>query len=352
MIKSLALESGLGLWKLGIGLSLLLVLAPGLGYGQDSSKSSGGIPKKVAPAAKKVAQPVAKKGTEVNSEESQGPETPAGHYEIFKDDRAEEALGKLKSVGKDCPPKIVSDIRSMAAGQIPVDSETIQKFVSGMANRLTDKSNINAVVSPPANLLPTSPAARAVAVTVDNLIDPLLSAKALKNTSFLNAYNQELLATLPQLLNNHLVSRIQAAIVLAQTGSAQNLPIFLAQLKDPKQTIWVKLWATRGITNIVDGGRSADSALSATDASNAAKAVVDYLKAEKELPWPAQLRALETLGALRQPGLPSSPQKAEIAATAMQFLADPDARLEVRVKAAWAMGMFQVAPRSQNITFR
>ncbi len=335
-----------------------LISSHGFAQAQDDPKPSSGTTKKDASAPKKDAETAPKKtaepATAAKEEEADVPAA-TGNYEIFKDDRAEEALGKLKSVGKSCPDTVVAAVKIMAAGEGEVDNDTIQKFVQGMAFKLTNKSSINALINPspvpsgPNQKVP--PVSREIGIAVDNLIDPLLIAKAVKNKAFLTAYNKELLATLPPLLNNHLVSRVQAAIVLAQTGNPQVVPIFLTQLKDPKQTVWVKLWATRAITNLVDGGRAVDSALSATEAGNAAKVVADYLLAEKELPWPAELRALETLGALRQPAVTTAPQKAEIAAIAMRYLADPEARLEVRAEAAKALGMFQVGSAVSKYNF-
>lgn len=336
-------------------LWLAVVLAgasPTLGQTLEPPKSKTDVPKKdAATPAKKDATPAAKQDAapaEAAEDLEEAP-PPGGHYEIFRDPRAEEAMEKFKKVGKDCPDRLVATVKSMAA-QGAVDRDSIKQFVQGMAYRLTDTTNINAVVNPPAKLNMNAPAARAVAVAVENLIDPILTARATKNTSFLSAYNQELLETMPQLLNNHLLSRVQAAIVLAQTGTPQVVPILLKELKDPKQTIWVKLEATRGITNVVEGGVNAD-ALSATDAANAAKVIVDYLAAEKDLPWPAQFRAIEALGALRQASLPAFPQKAEIASTAMKYLVDPEARTEVRAQAAWTLGMLRVTSATSKYNF-
>ena len=54
------------------------------------------------------------------------------------------------------------------------------------------------------------------------------------------------------------------------------------------------------------------------------------------------MRGLEALGWLRQSGLPTEASKAHMANTAMQFLADTDAKFEVRAEAARALGLMQV----------
>jgi hypothetical protein len=73
----------------------------------------------------------------------------------------------------------------------------------------------------------------------------------------------------------------------------------------------------------------------------AAKAVSDFLDREKDLPWWVQYRALEALGSLRQASMPARPTP-DMASTATQFLTDPNARLEVRAEAGWALGMMQI----------
>ena len=180
----------------------------------------------------------------------------------------------------------------MAAGATGADRDTIQRFVEGMVYRLADRGNINGLIAPPPGVSPNSATLRGIKEASGNLIDALNTARLAKNASFLQVYNQVLIATLPRLLDNNLVSRIQAMIVLGQTGDPAALPIYLSQLKDPNQTIWVKLWAARGLSNVVDNGLRVDAVLNAQQASTAGKALADFLVTnETEAPWPAQLRA-------------------------------------------------------------
>src|SRR5262249_13778028 len=71
------------------------------------------------------------------------------------------------------------------------------------------------------------------------------------------------------------------------------------------------------------------------------RTVADFLKQE-DLPWPIQLRGLEAMGWLRQGALPTDPSRAHMANSAMGFLADTEAKLEVRSEAARALGLMQV----------
>jgi hypothetical protein len=77
----------------------------------------------------------------------------------------------------------------------------------------------------------------------------------------------------------------------------------------------------------------------------AGKVVADFLEQEKDLPWPVQVRALEALGALRQSSAAPLQGKADMASAALERLADPKARPEVRAWAAWALGLMRVNPQ-------
>jgi hypothetical protein len=74
----------------------------------------------------------------------------------------------------------------------------------------------------------------------------------------------------------------------------------------------------------------------------AAKVVANFLANDDDIPWPAQLRALETLSAMRQGFDPSRPRQADMANAAMHLLADGEAKLEVRAEAAKALGLMQI----------
>jgi hypothetical protein len=318
--------------------------APATTKGQ--SPSAKGDTPAAKPEAKKAAEP-AKKEAEPEPEPEAGPNVGnPGSFEVFKDDRAEKALTVFKSIPgfRDTNPSVITQVKSMAAGQANTDRETLQRFVQGMVYRLADKNYINGLISPPPGQRMNAFAATAIEDTTENLIDALNSARLAKNTGFLTEYNRVLIETLPKLLDNNLVSRVEAMIVLGQTGDPNVVPIFLEQLKKPDQTIWVKLWAARGLYNVVDGGTRVDSVLNVQRASEAGKALSDFLNTEKDIPWPVRVRALEAMGAMRQAALPVAPQKVEMAATAMKFLADTEARPEVRAAAAWALGMMRVNP--------
>jgi hypothetical protein len=324
-----------------VWLSIVVVLAvvpvPPVGAqvpGSPSSKDAEAPAKKADDAEKKA-----------DAEEPAGKDAPTkkanATAEVFKDPRAEKFLeNKFPQLYRACRPTVPREVRAMAAGQSNIDRDMLVQFVEGMAHELTDHTNIKALIEPE-NIRAGAPPTVAFQVATDNLIDMIQTAKQTNNTAFTTIYNKILVEKLPALLNGHFLTRIEAMIVLAQTGDAspEMIALFTRQLSDPKQTVWVKLWALRGLTNVAPTLSNESSR-----AMNAAKVVADFLEQEKDLPWPVQYRALEALGSLRQASTarPKGGQP-EMASAAIRFLADPEAKPEVRAEAGWALGQMQVS---------
>ena len=136
-------------------------------------------------------------------------------------------------------------------------------------------------------------------------------------------------------------------IVLGESGSSDALATFEKEIANAKQTLWVKLWAIEGIKKIKEYGGHPTT----DDEAKAGKIIPEFLDKEKALPWPVQLRALEALAVLRQGFLPNQPQKIHMASSAMRFLADPGAKLEVRPEAARALGQMQITSAVNKFDF-
>jgi hypothetical protein len=236
-------------------------------------------------------------------------------------------------------PSDVAALKEMAAEvNANVDRPLIEQVVDAMVAKLTDHTNIRALVDPPPNQRPSAPETHAIQDATLTLLEPLFTAKAAKNQAFLAVYSQVLIKKLEPLLKNHLIPRIQSMIILGEGGFADALKIYLEQIRNPNQTVWVKLWALEGIANIVqDGG-----VMPASAQIEAGKTIADFLDKEDDIPWPVQLRALEALGAMRQGYLPNLPKRADMANTAMRMLVDSDAKPEVRAEAARALGLMQI----------
>ncbi|MDR3633308.1 MAG: hypothetical protein P4L84_05680 [Isosphaeraceae bacterium] len=284
------------------------------------------------PNEKKGEKADAAKG-EAPAEEPEAPKKEPA-IEVFKDPRAEAILQKkFTTIGR-LPDQSKKSVVNMAVGAENADRAVIQRFVDGATYMLTNPANVAALVEGKGGSK-----ALEIKKGTDDLLEVLHKAQANKNTAFLTEYNRILVATLPKLLENNLFARIEAMIVLGQTGNPEAIPVFVKQLADANQTVWVKIWAARGITSAAGGGTRE---VAAAQAGTAAKAIADWLDKEKDLPWFAQMRALEALGALRQAKTPQKPDQPVFANVAMRFLADKEARPEVRAMAAWALGMMRI----------
>jgi len=220
--------------------------------------------------------------------------------EVFKDPNAEEILDVKKFQPLRYAQPMAGDVEAVKAmagdPNQPVDPTRIRRVVDGMVAKLTDTRNIQALIDPPPGLPPTSPTARAIQDATATLLEPVLTARSARSTRFQAEYNRVLVQRLAPLLKHHLVPRVQAMIVLGQSGGAEAYKLFVDEIKNPQQTVWVKLWAMRGLTNIK---LYSPNRLSASQEIEAARVIADLLTKNKNLPWLVQLRGLETLATLR-----------------------------------------------------
>jgi hypothetical protein len=185
--------------------------------------------------------------------------TKVAPIEIFRDPRAEKLVDVRKFNAVSARAVSQSDIDALKAmaGDINanVNLGLINSIVDAMAAKLTDHANIQSLIEVPAEKNgKAAPTPKGIQEATTALLQPLFEAKAAKNQAFLTAYNRVLLLRLAPLLKNHLIPRIQASIVLGQSANPDALRLFMDQIKDEKQTIWVKLWAMEGIANIVEEG--------------------------------------------------------------------------------------------------
>ena len=127
-------------------------------------------------------------------------------------------------------------------------------------------------------------------------------------------------------------------IILGQLGSGDLMKTYVAQIKEPNQTVWVKLWAFEGIVNAVEEG----ARIPGDTQVSTARVIADFLTNTEDVPYPVQLRALEALSALKQGCDTNRPERATMANAAMKFLADREAEFEVRSEAARALGLMAI----------
>jgi hypothetical protein len=344
------------------GLALLIVSSPALSQqaGTKSQSTAKTGDAKAAPEADDDKDARAAAAPDVNPAAADPSQTRrVAPMEVFKDPTAEEILDISKHLRPlSAAPYTNEDIlkvKEQASNpNLQPDRQLIDRVVRGLAAKLTDKKSIQALLTEPEPEPPQNqPAKKGAApkkkadddggqaiekVTVD-LLEPIFLSRGSKNDAFLSTYRRSLIQNLPQLLKNHLVPRVQAMIVLGEAASPESLSIFQNEIASDSQALWVKLWALEGITNIRKGGNPIPTDV----ASRVSRTVAGFLEKDKELPWPIQLRGLETLGWLRQGTVPTRADQAYMANTAMLFLTDNDAKLEVRSEAARALGLMQVS---------
>ncbi len=353
---------------------LLILVGPSLVLGQSPARKSRAADEAAPKASGKAAgqaQPKARgKAADEDEKGASAPDLPGGDagdagpaarvstVEVFRDPAAANLLGMNKLVSLASSPVADNDIllvREMAGNpNVRVDSALLERVVKGLASSLTDRKSIQALLeepepdpvkapvagkkAAPARKKPESDGGKAIEKATDNLLAPIYIARAAKNEDFLRAYRHVLNQYLPPLLRNHLIPRIQAMIILGEAGGTESLALFQNEIASRSQVLWVKLWALEGICNIKEfGGRFA-----ADEESRVARVISDFLK-QKDLPWLIQLRGLQALGALRQAALPTAASQAPMANTAMAYLADTEARLDVRSEAARALGLMNVS---------
>ena len=235
----------------------------------------------------------------------------------------------------------------MAANLIGTDKAVLTRYVETMAADLTNRANIRALIDPPANQPPNSSTARAIERASMNLIEPLAIAKTSQNSAFLSVYLPLLQTKLVPLLDNQLVARIQAMIILGTAGSPAMIDIYLKQLGDENQVVWVKLWAARGITNATQtGAQPLDTQKGLAVATTLLKVL-----ASRDLPWPAELRILETIGANRLASTSPIDRKADVLSAIITSLTDSQARLDVRAWSAWSAGMIQPSNQIAKLNY-
>ncbi len=273
--------------------------------------------------------------------------------EVFKDPRALKYLAntfpELKrpaNYKSDGPMNETLAIKPMAGGVAPYDQAAVQRYVDYCVSELTNHANIKSFLEVPVtaskDAKKNAEQARLIGRAADLLLEPLITAKEAKNASFLTSYNKILLATLPKLLDNHLIARNQAMIVLGLSGNQDAVDLYVKQLSDPNQVVWVKEWAARGLTIATQSGKQDLRDIQKT--LNAAKALSDFLDKEEDSPYVVKARVLEALGSLRQASTQVS-SKAEMSTAAMKLLSNREAHPLVRAWAAWALGMIKVGPQ-------
>ncbi|WP_435016280.1 hypothetical protein TA3x_003844 [Tundrisphaera sp. TA3] len=278
--------------------------------------------------------------------------------EIFQDPRSKQALAIFNPLPYPSPslrvmgnPNDRDTIRNMAAGSIAPNPDLIKRYVEYFAAELSKKDNLNAFINPQPNT--PANAVRAIDRAVTDLITPITVAQANNNPgNFLGIYARQLFdSSFIKLLDNNLIARIEAVIVLGMVGSSvpKDLDLYINQINNPDQVMWVKQWAARGLTAATKDGKAV---LDATKTTQAVEALTKFLAGDaKTMPWPVQMRALEAMASLRTAVSTTSRGRIDAASVVMPYLIDPEGRPEVRAWAARALGWMTVPTTVRGYNF-
>lgn len=330
----------------------------GIAFACPSSEAQA--PKAAAPVPPpKPAAPVPPpKPADAGAEPADKPDDAATNSEIYIDPNAKKTLAIFSPLVASGPPIRIGNppddrtrVQNMAARIENIDRAFLRRYIDHFAVELSRRDNLNAILNPPPTAKPGSPQSRALEVAIDALNKPMVDGRAQNNAEFLTEYSRTLFeSSLPKLLDNNFLSRIDAMIVLGTAGSPAPaaLDLYIAQIKKADQVFPVKEWAARGITNAAQRGRVD---LDAARTIQAAEALVGLLDGDPKLPWFVQMRALETLGSIRLATNNNSRAKVDAASVAMRFLTDREARPAVRAWAAWALGMMRVSSQVAPYNF-
>jgi hypothetical protein len=296
------------------------------------------------PAADAAPDAPAEPGADQGTVDTKAAPKRAGLEERYKDPRADAAMAntfpelftrvRAANAGDD------RQIRAMAAGQIPSDKTVINTYVQAQIAQLTRRQNIDAMLNASSDSRP----ARAIEEAGQNLLQPLLQANEANNARFRTDFTSALVSVANDVLKNHLYARLMLMMALSRSEDPQAIPVFVQQLDNPDQVLTVKLLAAVGLTNLTQQGKQN---LEPARAIQAAKALAGFLDREKDAFWPAQFRAVEAIGSLRQAESVVRSPTSDIAATLLGIVADPKQREQVRAEAAWALGMLRPSSASR-----
>jgi HEAT repeat protein len=338
-------ESAVGRWPWPLLGALYSLSFSVLAVAQEPSTREGGQPdqsKSQTPAP----APKAEEPDDAPAAKDQEEEKSALEDSTFVDARAQQAMenvfDELFRTYRTGITKI--EVEKMARGESRTEPAVIDRHIKAAARELTDRGNLEAVINPGAKV--DNNRVKAIEAAGQAILAPLDRPIAQRDPGFEREYSAKLLEVAPQLLSNHLIARTQAMLALSRLGDKAALDLLVKQLQDDEQPIILKGLAAQGITAIASG-----QSLSPNEEVKASEALVALLQDPAETFWPARVRALEALGTLRQISTIAQRDEAIIAQAALQILADPSKRPEVRAWAAWAIGMMDVPASYPQINY-
>ncbi len=296
------------------------------------------------PAKKAADEPKAADEAKPESEPAKATPVDGTRFELtenYRDPRVDDLLD-IALVKEAIPPRPnfsaseEKQLQSMAGGSGDVNTRTINRFVEAKAADLTNKKAIETMMSGEGAVNTT---VRPIDKATTALIAASRAARAASNTPFLTAYSAALIKTFQPLLEGHLITRTQAALAMASTGSLEIVPVMIKIMSDEKQPWQMKSLALMGINNAIAEGRKI---VAFNQRTQWTIAINNMLRNEEDAPWFLKAQAAELIGNLRIISESVAEKKVHPAEVLMDFLTDAEERPEVRLEAARSLGLLDI----------
>ncbi|MFM1801713.1 MAG: hypothetical protein RJA81_1065 [Planctomycetota bacterium] len=261
--------------------------------------------------------------------------------ETYRDPRVDDALSEdlIKELAPPRPTFSTNEERQVmnsAGGRGENNPRVLKRFVTAKASDLTNRKSIEAMLSGEGSV---SSLVRPIEAATMAMVNVSKAANAANNSPFMVTYTAVLIETLQPLLKSHLITRVQAAIVLASTGSLDVNPTLLQIIADDEQPWQMKLIAVQGVNNAIQYGRRPMAYNTRTQIT---VAMCNLLRGESDIPWFIKSEACNVIGNLRIISEVVSDRKVEPAELMMSLLVNSGERAEVRLEAARALALMEI----------
>jgi len=325
----------------------LMVMAPASLWAQspkDTGKTQAKEAAKGADQSKSAAPAKAVEPAKGEAPKAEAPKQAAQTVELtesYRDGRVDDALSTdlIKELPAPRPTFSQNEERQVltaAGGRGDANPRSISRFVEAKAADLTNRKAIEAMIGDQSNVNAT---VRSIETATQSLVNVSKAANAASNTPFMSTYSAALIKTFQPLLKAHLVTRVQALIALASTGSLDVNPVLIQVISDDEQPWQMKLIAIRGINNSIQAGRRPMAFNARTQLT---VALCNLIREETDAPWFIKSEAAEVIGNLRIVSESVAGRKVEPAELMMSLLTNPEERPETRFAAARALGLMEV----------
>ena len=163
---------------------------------------------------------------------------------------------------------------------------------------------------------------------------------AANNVDFLKTYNEDVAEASLPLLNGHLMTRLEAIIVLAQTGYPNAVEGFHRPVDRPEADGLGQALGRAGPDEHRSDAHQQHRGLDPWPVGrDQGRQGAGRVAGEWTRPSLAgAVSGVEALGAMRLAADPTAQDKVEMAQATARYLTDPDVRVDVRAEAAWALG--------------